>query len=86
MDADLLLSFQSVGKAYDPSKVKNGRFGAMMACSLTNDGPVTLQVDSRKYTYDTPAAEQKGKAKSSPAPSSPAPKASTPAPSAPSTE
>ena len=85
-DTDPLLSTQSVAKAYDASKVKNGRFGAMMACSLTNDGPVTLQVDSRKYTYDTPAAEQKGKAKSSPASSAPASKVSTPALSAPTTD
>ena len=31
--------------------VETGRFGAMMALSLVNDGPVTLIVDSRKDTY-----------------------------------
>lgn len=51
-----------------------------MACSLTNDGPVTLQVDSRKYTYDAPAADQKSKAKGSPASSATSSASSTPAP------
>ncbi|EJT42400.1 DTD1-like protein [Saccharomyces kudriavzevii IFO 1802] len=27
-------------------KVKDGEFGAMMSCSLTNDGPVTIILDS----------------------------------------
>jgi D-tyrosyl-tRNA(Tyr) deacylase len=31
--------------------VETGRFGAMMALSLVNDGPVTLIVDSRKDAY-----------------------------------
>lgn len=31
--------------------VETGRFGAMMALSLENDGPVTLIVDSRKDAY-----------------------------------
>ena len=31
--------------------VETGRFGAMMALSLVNEGPVTLIVDSRKDTY-----------------------------------
>lgn len=31
--------------------VETGRFGAMMALSLVNDGPVTLIVDSRKDVY-----------------------------------
>jgi D-tyrosyl-tRNA(Tyr) deacylase len=29
----------------------DGQFGAMMNVSLTNDGPVTLTVDSRKFEY-----------------------------------
>ncbi|KAF9506819.1 hypothetical protein BS47DRAFT_1321628 [Hydnum rufescens UP504] len=33
---------------YDPAKIKDGRFGAMMNVSLTNDGPVTFTLDSRK--------------------------------------
>ncbi len=31
--------------------VETGRFGAMMALSLVNDGPVTLILDSRKDAY-----------------------------------
>ncbi|KAJ1935702.1 D-tyrosyl-tRNA(Tyr) deacylase [Linderina macrospora] len=41
-----------VGQMYDPSKVFTGEFGAMMQVSLVNDGPVTLELDSRKFTYD----------------------------------
>ena len=29
-------------------KVKDGEFGAMMSCSLTNEGPVTIILDSDK--------------------------------------
>lgn len=54
-----------------------------MACSLTNDGPVTLQVDSRKYTYDAPPEDKKSKSKASPAPSAPSSTSSTPEPAAP---
>lgn len=39
---------------YEPSKIATGEFGAMMQVSLTNDGPATLQLDSRKFTYDEP--------------------------------
>ncbi|CCD26554.1 D-tyrosyl-tRNA(Tyr) deacylase NDAI_0H03810 [Naumovozyma dairenensis CBS 421] len=28
-------------------KVKDGQFGAMMSCSLTNEGPVTIILDSK---------------------------------------
>ncbi|KAJ1674533.1 D-tyrosyl-tRNA(Tyr) deacylase [Spiromyces aspiralis] len=37
--------------AYDSSKIQEGRFGAMMLVNIANDGPVTLQLDSRKFTY-----------------------------------
>eukprot|EP00123_Amoebidium_parasiticum_P013202 comp21826_c1_seq1/m.31113 comp21826_c1_seq1/g.31113 ORF comp21826_c1_seq1/g.31113 comp21826_c1_seq1/m.31113 type:complete len:201 (-) comp21826_c1_seq1:231-833(-) len=40
-------------KAYDPSKIQDGKFGAMMSVSLVNEGPVTLQLDSRKFAYET---------------------------------
>lgn len=43
--------------AYNADRVKDGVFGAMMACSLTNDGPVTLQLDSRKYIYVDPESK-----------------------------
>lgn len=31
----------------------DGVFGAMMLVDITNDGPVTLELDSRKFTYDS---------------------------------
>jgi D-aminoacyl-tRNA deacylase len=44
----------------------DGKFGAMMSVSLTNDGPVTFTLDSRKFEYvqsgdgnTKPAAEAK---------------------------
>lgn len=36
-----------VREAYEPERVKDGVFGAMMKVSLVNDGPVTLVLDSR---------------------------------------
>ncbi|KAH9843139.1 D-Tyr tRNAtyr deacylase-like domain-containing protein [Rhodofomes roseus] len=36
---------------YKPDKIKSGRFGAMMNVSLTNEGPVTFTLDSRKFEY-----------------------------------
>ncbi|TFL07270.1 D-tyrosyl-tRNA deacylase [Pterulicium gracile] len=43
-----------LGKLHDPSKVKDGKFGAMMNVSLTNEGPVTFTLDSRKFHYVDP--------------------------------
>ncbi|KAJ1666831.1 D-tyrosyl-tRNA(Tyr) deacylase [Coemansia sp. RSA 1646] len=45
---------ERLGQLYDRSKIATGEFGAMMQVSLVNDGPVTLQLDSRKFTYDKP--------------------------------
>jgi len=42
---------ERMGQLYNPDKIKDGIFGAMMNVSLTNDGPVTLTLDSRKYEY-----------------------------------
>ncbi|KAJ2640807.1 D-tyrosyl-tRNA(Tyr) deacylase [Coemansia sp. RSA 1694] len=42
---------QRLGQLYSPAKVETGEFGAMMRVSLINDGPVTLQLDSRKFVY-----------------------------------
>jgi len=42
---------QKLGSYHDPAKIKDGRFGAMMNVSLTNDGPVTFTLDSRKFEY-----------------------------------
>ncbi|CAE6455392.1 unnamed protein product [Rhizoctonia solani] len=54
---------ESMGRAYVPSRIKDGQFGAMMSVSLTNQGPVTLTIDSRKFEY-TPVAETSAKKKS----------------------
>lgn len=37
---------QRLRDAYEPDKVKDGRFGAMMRVQLENDGPVTITLDS----------------------------------------
>ncbi|GFZ46193.1 hypothetical protein JCM24511_04440 [Saitozyma sp. JCM 24511] len=42
---------EELGKAYEPAKIKDGQFGAMMQVSLCNDGPVTIllsSLDTRK--------------------------------------
>ncbi|KAJ3216298.1 hypothetical protein HK099_005929 [Clydaea vesicula] len=33
---------------YDPSKIQEGEFGAMMEVSIVNDGPVTIVLDSKE--------------------------------------
>ncbi|KAJ1519698.1 hypothetical protein ONE63_004959 [Megalurothrips usitatus] len=33
-------------RQYDPSKIKDGQFGAMMQVHIQNDGPVTLDLES----------------------------------------
>ncbi|KAG0056745.1 D-tyrosyl-tRNA(Tyr) deacylase [Gryganskiella cystojenkinii] len=38
-------------KAYKPEKIQDGEFGAMMLVNIANDGPVTLELDSRKFEY-----------------------------------
>ncbi|KAJ7355915.1 D-Tyr tRNAtyr deacylase-like domain-containing protein [Mycena albidolilacea] len=43
---------EALRQAYGKSeKVQDGRFGAMMNVSLTNEGPVTFTLDSRKFEY-----------------------------------
>ncbi|KAH9997605.1 D-Tyr tRNAtyr deacylase-like domain-containing protein, partial [Russula vinacea] len=42
---------QFMGIQYSPGKIKDGKFGAMMNVSLTNEGPVTFTLDSRKFEY-----------------------------------
>ncbi|KAG9083558.1 D-tyrosyl-tRNA(Tyr) deacylase [Ceratobasidium sp. UAMH 11750] len=59
MYADFL---DMLGKGYDPARIKDGQFGAMMSISLTNEGPVTLTIDSRKFEY-TPVVETNSKKK-----------------------
>ncbi|KAI0077107.1 D-tyrosyl-tRNA deacylase [Panus rudis PR-1116 ss-1] len=49
---------ERMGTLYKPEKIKDGKFGAMMSVSLTNEGPVTFTLDSRKFEYinqSTPA-------------------------------
>ncbi|KAL5532844.1 DTD1 [Sanghuangporus sanghuang] len=42
---------ERLGALYSPDKIKDGKFGAMMHVSLTNEGPVTFTIDSRKFEY-----------------------------------
>ena len=44
--ADLFDRFVSVLESAIPSRVQQGVFGAMMSVSLTNEGPVTIILDS----------------------------------------
>ncbi|ESK91395.1 d-tyrosyl-trna deacylase [Moniliophthora roreri MCA 2997] len=61
----------SLRNSYKPEKVKDGVFGAMMSVSLTNEGPVTLTIDSRKFEYiDTNALPAKINKKGGSSPSS----------------
>ncbi|KAI0647446.1 D-tyrosyl-tRNA deacylase [Trametes meyenii] len=49
---DLYGSFlKRIGELYRPEKIKDGQFGAMMDVRLTNEGPVTFTLDSRKFEY-----------------------------------
>ncbi|KAG7094308.1 hypothetical protein E1B28_007910 [Marasmius oreades] len=49
---ELYSSFlEKLKEAYIPEKIKDGRFGAMMNVSLTNEGPVTFTIDTRKLGY-----------------------------------
>ncbi|KAL7416256.1 D-Tyr tRNAtyr deacylase-like domain-containing protein [Mrakia frigida] len=38
----------ALGKSYDPAKIKDGRFGAMMDVMSINDGPVTVLLDTKE--------------------------------------
>ncbi|KAK9718290.1 D-tyrosyl-tRNA(Tyr) deacylase [Basidiobolus ranarum] len=54
---------EKLGAAYKPSKIKNGIFGAQMVVNIANDGPVTLELDSRKFDYKEPVPQGKDKVK-----------------------
>ncbi|TFY83036.1 hypothetical protein EWM64_g974 [Hericium alpestre] len=41
-------------RAYIPDRIQDGKFGAMMNVTLTNEGPVTFTLDSRKFEYVLP--------------------------------
>ncbi|KAI9597204.1 D-Tyr tRNAtyr deacylase-like domain-containing protein [Syncephalis fuscata] len=48
------LFLQKMRDAYHPDRIQSmyyGKFGAMMQVALVNDGPVTLQLDTRKFEY-----------------------------------
>ncbi|KIR58686.1 D-tyrosyl-tRNA(Tyr) deacylase [Cryptococcus bacillisporus CA1280] len=57
---------KEIKTAYDPSKIQDGQFGAMMQVSLTNDGPVTILLSSKDKpgksgtTTSTPSATASG--------------------------
>jgi len=51
---------------YEAAKIKDGRFGAMMDVSLTNDGPVTFTLDSRKFEYLPIDGQQQGRSSKGP--------------------
>ncbi|KAI0723834.1 D-tyrosyl-tRNA deacylase [Cerioporus squamosus] len=52
---DLYGSFlKRMGELYKPERIQDGRFGAMMDVRLTNEGPVTFTLDSRKFEYVDP--------------------------------
>ncbi|VDB82862.1 unnamed protein product [Peniophora sp. CBMAI 1063] len=42
---------QNMKDQYLADRIQDGKFGAMMNVSLTNEGPVTFTLDSRKYEY-----------------------------------
>ena len=44
-DNFLLLLKKDLGE----NKVQDGKFGSMMSCSLTNEGPVTIILDTTEY-------------------------------------
>ncbi|KAJ7766686.1 D-Tyr tRNAtyr deacylase-like domain-containing protein [Mycena metata] len=42
---------ETMRRSYKPEKIQDGKFGAMMNVSLTNEGPVTFTLDSRRFEY-----------------------------------
>ncbi|KAG1808565.1 D-Tyr tRNAtyr deacylase-like domain-containing protein [Suillus variegatus] len=42
---------EKMRRLYVPDRIQDGQFGAMMDVSLTNEGPVTLTLDTRKFEY-----------------------------------
>ncbi|KAJ7481109.1 D-Tyr tRNAtyr deacylase-like domain-containing protein [Mycena galericulata] len=47
---------ETLRRSYKREKIQDGRFGAMMNVSLTNEGPVTFTLDSRKFEYTPESA------------------------------
>lgn len=48
--------FSKVKALYEPEKVKDGLFAAMMDVALVNDGPVTIQIDTNPPKIEDPSA------------------------------
>ncbi|KAF1939480.1 D-tyrosyl-tRNA deacylase [Clathrospora elynae] len=46
--------FKKIGALYEPEKVKDGLFAAMMDVALVNDGPVTIQIDTNQPKLEDP--------------------------------
>ncbi|KAG2052853.1 hypothetical protein BDR06DRAFT_957241 [Suillus hirtellus] len=42
---------EKMRRLYVPDRIQDGQFSAMMDVSLTNEGPVTLTLDTRKFEY-----------------------------------
>ncbi|KAG1723709.1 D-Tyr tRNAtyr deacylase-like domain-containing protein [Suillus lakei] len=55
---------EKMQQLYVPDRIQDGQFGAMMNVSLTNEGPVTLTLDTRKFEY-VPVSGGTGSKKSS---------------------
>lgn len=49
---------QILRQQYQPDKIQDGLFGAMMDVSLVNDGPVTIMVESEPQTSTISEAEE----------------------------
>ncbi|KAF2008061.1 D-tyrosyl-tRNA deacylase-like protein [Amniculicola lignicola CBS 123094] len=48
--------FRQVQRLYQPEKVKDGIFAAMMDVALVNDGPVTIQIDTNPPKMEDPTS------------------------------
>ncbi|KAF2110820.1 D-tyrosyl-tRNA deacylase-like protein [Lophiotrema nucula] len=48
--------FKKVQDLYEPEKVKDGIFAAMMDVALVNDGPVTIQIDTNPPKMEDPTS------------------------------
>ncbi|CDZ96301.1 d-tyrosyl-trna deacylase [Phaffia rhodozyma] len=46
----------ALGKNYDPSKIKDGAFGAMMQVASINDGPITIILDTKATQVSSSAS------------------------------
>jgi D-tyrosyl-tRNA(Tyr) deacylase len=49
---------QKLGEDYEPAKIKDGVFGAMMEVTIQNSGPVTIEIESPKKEDVEPKAHQ----------------------------